>query len=42
MPRPKRKLQIMNAATMPGAIVAGVASGVICTMLISGLRYLIG
>jgi hypothetical protein len=42
MPRPKRKLQIMNAATMPGAILAAVAGGVICTMLLDGLRYLIG
>lgn len=32
----------MNTATMPGAILAAVAGGVICTMLLDGLRYLIG
>jgi hypothetical protein len=30
-----------DVTRMPGAIVAGVASGVICTLFITGLRYLL-
>ncbi|MER6292385.1 hypothetical protein [Streptomyces althioticus] len=37
-----RKLQIMNAATVPGAIFVAATGGVLSALLLDGLRYLIG
>ncbi|WP_405768234.1 hypothetical protein [Streptomyces sp. NBC_01538] len=37
-----RKLRIMNAATVPGAIFAAVTGGVLSALLLDGLRYLVG
>ncbi|MFI0091520.1 hypothetical protein [Streptomyces bobili] len=37
-----RKLRITNAATVPGAIFAAAAGGVLSALLLDGLRYLVG
>lgn len=44
MRRPSLKLskQITNAASLPGAILAAAIGGVASTLLLEGLRYLIG
>ncbi|MEU0985920.1 hypothetical protein [Streptomyces sp. NPDC005953] len=43
MRRPKLKLdkQSMNAASLPGAILAAAIGGVASALLLEGLRYLI-